>query len=41
MNGNTSLSKDENEVLDCLRARMTGIKIKEANEYISKKEVIK
>jgi hypothetical protein len=37
---NTNLANKE-DVLNCLRARMTGIQIQEANQYISKIEVIK
>ena len=37
---NTNLANKE-DVLNCLRARMTGIHIQEANQYISKIEVIK
>jgi len=36
---NNDLAKEE-EVLNCLRARMTGIHIQEANQYISQIEVI-
>jgi hypothetical protein len=36
---NNDLAKEE-EVLNCLRARMTGIHIQEANKYISQIEVI-
>ena len=32
----TNLTQEEKEVFDCLKARESGIKIKEANEYISK-----
>ncbi len=34
-----NFSKEEKEVLDCLKARMTGYHIQEANQYISKLEV--
>ena len=37
---NTNLANKE-DVLNCLRARITGIRIQEANQYISKIEVIK
>ena len=37
---NTNLANKE-DVLNCLRARITGIHIQEANQYISKIEVIK
>ena len=37
---NTNLANKE-DVLNCLRERMTGIHIQEANQYISKIEVIK
>jgi len=36
----TNLTQEEKEVFDCLKARESGIKIKEANEYISKIDVI-
>ena len=36
---NNDLAKEE-EVLNCLRSRMTGVHIQEANQYISQIEVI-
>ena len=36
---NNELAKEE-EVLNCLKARMTGVHIQEANQYISQIEVI-
>ena len=36
---NNDLAKEE-EVLNCLKARMTGVHIQEANQYISQIEVI-
>lgn len=37
---NNELAKEE-QVLECLKARMTGVHIQEANQYISQIEVIK
>lgn len=39
MEMNSNLAKEE-DILTCLKARMTGIHIEEANIYISKIEVI-
>ena len=36
---NNELAKEE-QVLECLKARMTGVHIQEANQYISQIEVI-
>ena len=36
---NNELAKEE-QVLECLKARMTGLHIQEANQYISQIEVI-
>ena len=40
MANNINFSEEEKKVLKCLNARMTGVNIYEANEYISKLEVI-
>ena len=40
MENNINFSEEEKEVLNCLNARMSGVHIEEANQYIAKLEVI-